>query len=163
MSVAYLQINNESYFADNASLSENDANLSYKRIGEQMQEDYSVTIGERYRSIDDAVFRAINEYSIDNWDGYGAKAVSASSYVTAQRFINMIPTTIPVPEIDVEANGNFIFEWYGGRRKVFDVVAERGDKLIFAVLDGDEKFSGTVVLRDEMPRRVIENLQPILR
>jgi len=163
MSRACLQINNQSYLADNASLSVNDANLPYKRIDELTQEDYSVTVGERYRSVDEAVFKAIIECSDDNWDGYNAKAVDIKSYVTAQKFIHMIPTTIPIPEIDIEVNGNFIFEWYAGRRKVIDVVAERGDILVFAVLDGDEKINGTVVLREEMPRRVIENLQPILR
>ncbi len=63
-----------------------------------------------------ALGEVYEECSEDNWDGYGASAVGVDTYLESQRFLQLLPTTIPFPEITVEPDGEIAFEWFEGPR-----------------------------------------------
>ena len=50
----------------------------------------SVTLGASYREASSALEEAYQEHSAENWDGYGAKAISPASYTLASRFLAKI-------------------------------------------------------------------------
>ena len=120
------------------------------------------TIGERGYRVNLALIDASIECSSNNWDGYGAKAVDLDSYLAAQKFWSMLPTTVPIPEISVDPDGEFIFEWYNGPRKVFSVIVERSHQLTYAGLFGDSKVYGNEYFEHELPLTILFNLQRTL-
>ena len=49
-----------------------------------------------------ALRNAFAECREDDWDGYGAKKVDNQSYEHSLRFLDMLPDTIPAPEVAVD-------------------------------------------------------------
>jgi len=52
------------------------------------------------------------EYSFENWDGYEAVPISIDAYSEAARFLKMLPSSIPEPNIIPEPDGGIGLEWY---------------------------------------------------
>jgi len=122
----------------------------------------SFSMGERDYRVKLALIDAFIECSSDNWDGYGAKAISFDSYLAAWIFWRMLPTTIPVPEISIDPDGEFTFEWYDEPRKVFSVIVEKGHRLTYAGLFGDNKVHGNEYFEHELPATILFNLRRVL-
>jgi len=118
----------------------------------------SVTLGASYREVSSALEEAYEEHSSENWDGYGAKAISPASYNLAFRFLETLPLSLPAPQVSVEPDGEIAFEWYMGPRRVFSVsVGAHGD-LSYAGLFGRSTAYGTEFFGDELPQKIVENL-----
>lgn len=96
------------------------------------------------------------EYSVDNWDGYNSEPVSRKAYLEAEKFIAMLPSSVGVPDIVPEPNGEIAFEWYRGKGFAF-IVSIGGDNAIsFAGLFGkSSKIHGTEYFGDKIPDNVI--------
>ena len=85
----------------------------------QMWGSESFTFG---RPLDDALislFEVYRECSYSDWDGYDAVAISEDAYEEAQKIINLLPSSIPMPEIVAEPTGDIGFEWRRDKRQVF--------------------------------------------
>jgi len=121
----------------------------------------SVTIGEFYRNTRQSLAKAADECSVENWDGYGAKAVDSSSYVNALYFSQLLPVNIPIPEIYVDPDGAITFEWYVGPRQVFSVSMGSNNELVYAGLFGANKTHGTEHLDDELPETILDNIHRV--
>jgi hypothetical protein len=110
----------------------------------------------------DTLLQEINEVfeecSVDNWDGYDAKAIDYDSYIEAIRFARSLPTTIPLPEIAVDPDGEVSFEWYQGPRRVFIMSIGSRNEIIYAGLFGFNKVNGTECFYDEIPKTILDNL-----
>ncbi len=52
-----------------------------------------------------------NRYSIPNWDGYGAKAITLETIAAARRFIRDLPETFGDPDVAPGADGTVGLEW----------------------------------------------------
>ena len=52
-----------------------------------------------------------NRYSIPNWDGYGAKAITPETITAARRFIRDLPETFGEPDVAPGADGTIGLEW----------------------------------------------------
>jgi hypothetical protein len=130
----------------------------------EMQQEISnsFTIGERDYQVNLALIDTFIECSSNNWDGYGAKAVDFDNYVAARKFWNILPTTVPIPETSVDPDGEFIFEWYNGPRKIFSVIVEKGHQLTYAGLFGENKVYGNEYFEYELPTTILFNLQRAL-
>lgn len=98
------------------------------------------------------------ECSVDNWDGYDAKAISIDSYREAIRFARSLPTMTPLPEIAVDPDGEVALEWYEGPRKVFTVSIGSRNEITYAGLFGFNKVNGTECFYDEIPKAILDNL-----
>jgi len=162
MNTACGAIRNEGYLVSypNRGVSDDARRIAEREKEIQADISESVTVG--YRQMSQAICEAFEECSVDNWDGYNAKAIDLGSLNEAVRFSQMLPTTIPAPEIDVDADGEFVFEWYKGPRRVFSVIVEGTNELTYAGLFGVNKTNGTEYFGDELPKTILDNLQRLL-
>jgi hypothetical protein len=134
-----------------------------KAVGRQARElqeisDQSVTIGWHHREMVRRLGMAIAKSSVDDWDGYGAKAVDLDSVPSAIWFARLLPMHVPIPDIYVDPDGEIAFEWYLGPRRVFSVTVRRNDELAYAGLFGVNKIYGVEYLDDELPETVLDNI-----
>jgi hypothetical protein len=116
---------------------------------------YSVTLDEK--AIIQDLNKVLDEFSFDNWDGYGAKAIDIDSYRRAIRFVRSLPTTIPHPEITIDPDGEVSFEWYEGPRRVFTISIGGRNDITYAGLFGFNKVNGTECFYDEIPKAILDN------
>lgn len=162
MNAACVAIRNESFLVNYPNCGVSDDAYMLVRKEEEIQSAISESVTVGYKQMLQAIFEALEECSVNNWDGYNAKAIDPGSFEEALRFSGMLPTTIPIPETDVDASGEFVFEWHKGPRKVFSVVVEGNNVLTYAGLFGTNKTSGTEYFGDELPKTILDNLQRLL-
>ncbi len=118
----------------------------------------SITFGEHIAKVMEGLIREKEEHSIDNWDGYGAKAINIDSYGYALNFALSLPSSIPVPEIYVNPDGYVTFEWYEAKRKVFTVIVGNRNELAYAGLYGGSRTYGVEYMYEEIPENIIGNI-----
>ena len=125
-----------------------------------VQNEYINTVStfDRLNPIFDMIIDLIAECLTDNWDGYGAKALQTHSYIGALKFLYLLPTTTPHPDISVDPDGELVFEWYKAPRKVFSVSIGTNSELVYAGLYGLNKVNGTELFTDEIPNTILENI-----
>src|SRR6266567_1564275 len=102
---------------------------------------------------------AYAEASTDNWDGYGAQAVTYSVKLRAEEFLDALPAGVPRPAIAADPDGEVAFEWYVAPRQVFSVSVGDGYEVAYAGLFGVNKTHGTEYFMDELPAEVMNNLR----
>jgi hypothetical protein len=134
-----------------------------QRETEELQKDFSrsITFGEHLSKMLENLFQAKQEHSIDNWDGYGAKAIDEQSYENAIRFVLSLAPDIPTPEIAVEPDGEVVFEWYGGKRKVFSISMGSRNELTYAGLYGISKTYGVEYFYGNIPDTLLDNISRV--
>jgi len=121
----------------------------------------SITFGEHLCEMLENLLKAKEEYSVDNWDGYGAKAIDEFSYEKAVRFALSLPSIIPTPEIHVDPDGEVRFEWYEGPRRVFSVSIANNYELSYAGLFGANKTYGIEQFHDDIPDAILDNIERV--
>lgn len=121
----------------------------------------SITFGEHIAKAVEGLIIAKEEHSIDNWDGYGAKAINIDSYEYALNFALSLPSSIPVPEVYVNPDGYVTFEWYEAKRKVFTVSVGNRNELAYAGLYGASKTYGVEYMYEEIPENIIRNINRV--
>ncbi len=114
----------------------------------------SITVGEPRRTAQEALDAAYATAQVDDWDGEGSARVEPSTYVYANQFLRLLPITIPVPEIAADTDGEILFEWDFGRRRVFSVSVGRDGTLTFAALIGYTKTHGTEHFHEALPSAI---------
>jgi hypothetical protein len=125
-----------------------------------IQDDYAstLTMADRLR----LAFKALNdtriECSINDWDGYGARALQSNSFVEAYHFLRLLPTNTPLPEVSLDPDGDIVFEWYRAPRQVFSISVGINGELVYAGLFGSNKANGTEFFEDEVPKTILDNL-----
>jgi len=113
--------------------------------------------------VDDAIkelYEIYIENSEDDWDGYGAAALSYDAYFEASKILMIIPTSLPMPEVAAEPDGGIGLEWYKEKGYSF-VISVNGKGIIsYAGLFGSgnetygsESFSGL------LPKTIIDGLR----
>jgi hypothetical protein len=110
-----------------------------------------VAVGQAKRAAQEALAAAYPAARADGWDGAGSARVEPSTYVYADQFLRLLPSSASLPDITVDNDGEIIFEWDQGRRQVFSVSVGRDGTLTFAGLFGHTKIHGTEHLREALP------------
>ena len=119
-------------------------------------------LGERLRAAFENLDEIIESCSHENWDSYGAKIISDSAYREARRFIQLLPSTIPQPNISPEPSGGITLEWYKDLNHVFYVILSGTGVVTYAGLYGvDNQDSGTVYFGDSLPTSIIDKIRSI--
>ncbi|MDR4504735.1 MAG: hypothetical protein MRK01_08095 [Candidatus Scalindua sp.] len=122
----------------------------------------NITLGEPiYKNIE-SLINIFEECSTDNWDGYGAKALTESSLNEALRFIRSLPITMPSPELSIEPSGEIAFEWHIAPRKTFCVSVD-DNLLTYAGIFGSSKTHGTEYFEYEIPKTIIDCIQRVFQ
>ena len=104
------------------------------------------------------------ECSEDNWDGYGATAVSEAVFLRAEALIRALPTEedFPVPEFAAEPDGAISFDWLPARTKTFTLSVNSTDRLAYAWIDGIDRGHAAEQFTDgNFPKRALEELKRI--
>jgi hypothetical protein len=160
MTITCAESINASFFAfpSNLGVSSEAEELEKQTIDLQEILTESIIIGKHYKEVLMYLFEAFNEYSFDNWDGYGAKAVDPFSCSKAIHFSKQLPMNIPIPEIQIDTDGEVRFEWYRSPRQVFSITVRPNGELAYAGLFGASKTHGTEYLDDELPSVVLDNI-----
>ncbi len=99
----------------------------------------------------------------DDWDGYGAKAISQDAYQMAHRFVCALPPHFPRPRVVTDPDGWFAFEWTRGSRKSVVVSVDPDYRLHFSALLGQSEHEGSERFFDRLPESVEGLLQRLYR
>ena len=135
---------------DDRALSE-EAQVLHRRFGEATEFSGSVTVGEPKRTVQEAIDAAYKMAQVDDWDGEGSARVEPSTCGYASQFFMLLPSAIPLPEITADTDGEILFEWNLGRRRIFSVSIGRDGTLTYAALFGYTKTYGTEHFREALP------------
>jgi hypothetical protein len=130
---------------------------------EALQWDFAqtITIGGLYEKTHRSIAEASKWAAVGNWDGYGAKPIDPDSCLRAIHFSKLLPMYVPIPEIDVDTDGEVRFEWYRGPRRLFSVAVRGNGELTYAGLFGVSKTHGTEYLSDELPKVILDNVSRV--
>jgi len=103
-----------------------------------------------------------SECADNDWDGYGAKAMTAATYDEAIRFLNSLPSNVPLPEIIPEPSGEIGFEWNNGINKILAASVGGTNMITYAgILGKSNKAHGTEIFNDSTPANILENIKRI--
>ncbi len=101
-----------------------------------------------------------DECSIENWDGYGARAITQETYFEASKLLELIPTSYPMPDICPEPNGGIGLEWYKERGYSLIVSVSGRNIIIYAGLFGENNEAhGTEHFTNSMPQVILNFLK----
>lgn len=123
--------------------------------------DPSITLTSRVTEA--ALTDAYRQAQTDNWDGYGAKAVTPDQYEWAKLFVSLLPTTAPPAEASADPDGELSLEWRTGPWRTFSVSIGPGGRLTYAGLFGRRARShGTEYFVSEIPKAITINLRRLV-
>jgi hypothetical protein len=150
----------DSFFSPHTDRGISEDAESLRTLVKEVHKDVSLseTLGKAYREAIDALGNSYKECTAKDWDGNGAAAATLGDLITAERFLRTLPTSLPSPEISVDPDGEFAFEWYNDR-DVLSVSIGRANKISYAARFGRSRIHGTEFFGDELPRVIIENLE----
>jgi len=121
----------------------------------------TMTIGRHYWETRRSLAHALESLAADNWDGYGAKPVDADSCLKAIQFSRLLPMDIPVPETEVDTDGEVRFEWYRSPRQVLSVAVGGDGRLAYAGLFGASRIHGTEYFSDQLPNTILDSIRRV--
>lgn len=121
----------------------------------------NMTIGRHCWETRRSLAEALESLAVDNWDGYGAKAVDTDSCLKAIQFSRLLPMDIPVPEIEIDTDGEVRFEWYRNPRQVLSVAVGGDGGLAYAGLFGASRIHGTEYFSDELPNTILDSIRRV--
>lgn len=114
----------------------------------------SVSLDEPFQESVQALLEVFKEASHADWDGYGARPVSAATLSQALAFLALLPATLPRPEVSGHPDGELAFEWSFGRRQILTVSINQSGKLSYAALIGQVQQHGTEFILDRLPETI---------
>jgi hypothetical protein len=111
--------------------------------------------GAPLRSGIQAVLDAAIESGCENWDGYGARPLQQPAILNAVRLLKRIPSTSPVEDVYVDADGDVLLEWRSSSRSSFTVAVNGRGELHFAGVFGRNRVRGReIFLGENLPEAV---------
>jgi hypothetical protein len=101
------------------------------------------------------------ETSVEGWDGYSARPIDQDAYYCARIFIQALPTTVPLPEVSVDPDGEVAVDWAFGKGLRFSVSVGGRGRLTFVSVLGNRTLEGTEWLDTGIPSAVLNELTAI--
>lgn len=95
-----------------------------------------------------------DDYSDDDWDGYGAKGLGGGTLMQAEQFLRSLPFSIPLPEVLPEPTGAVALEWRG-QNAIFVVSVSDTGRLVYAGRFGKAKNNGVDYFADGVPPGIL--------
>jgi hypothetical protein len=97
-----------------------------------------------------------------NWDGHGALPLDARAAEQALRFIQALPTTVPVPDVSADPDGEVDLLWQTDPTRTISVSVGPNGRLTYAALMGTAQSYGTEWLANEIPQAILDSLARVL-
>jgi hypothetical protein len=98
-----------------------------------------------------ALDEAVRECSEYDWDGYGAAPASELSVEWAGRMLEVVPSTMPSPEVAFDPGGDVLFEWISDHERVLSVSIGTAGEVRFALRTPAAKLTGIEAFTDALP------------
>jgi hypothetical protein len=157
-----VDINSYSPFQPSAAVSA-EADMLHAFTKREFREFYNppVSLTEVLSETIKSMIDVYDETSLPNWDGYDAKEVTFPSLYEAWKFIQLMPSTIPAPEVVPEPSGAIAFEWKKGPNH-FVVSFQGVAEIMYAGIFGVNRHHGVESFKDSLPRSIMENLQAFI-
>jgi hypothetical protein len=121
----------------------------------------SSAMGVRYMRVQDALASLVLEAARDNWDGYGSAPVDRASLGFAKRVAQMLPVSLPEPEVTVDPDGEVSFDWECGKRQRLSFSVGPSGTFRYAGIVGGSETYGTEPWRDGIPEAIVGLLQKV--
>lgn len=118
-----------------------------------------MTIGSSLEYTVLSLIEVYKECSVANWDGYGANPLSKDSIFEAYKFIDLIPSSFPMPQVVAEPSGEIGLEWHKDKGLIFAISFSGNNMISYAGIFGSNKTHGTEYFGDTIPTIIIENLK----
>lgn len=99
----------------------------------------------------------------DDWDGYGAKAITGEAFEMARRFVMSLPPQFPRPRVVTDPDGWFAFEWYRGKGRSLVVSVDPAYRVHYSALLGMAEQDGAEPFFNVLPKPVELLLQRLYR
>src|SRR5437870_397022 len=96
-----------------------------------------------------------SECSHENWDGYGAAAVSTAAVANAARLIRVLPAQLPLPDPGAEPDGCVSLEWYASPSWLVSVSVPPEDRLDYVAWLRNRKEHGSCSFMNEAPASLV--------
>lgn len=94
-----------------------------------------------------------------NWDGYGAKPVGRLALRQASKFLEMLPISLPAPEVAPEPDGEVALEWFGSGNRVFSVSLNGSANVSYAgYFENGATAHGTEIFNDSVPLAILQGI-----
>jgi hypothetical protein len=119
----------------------------------------SSAMGAQYMRVQNALASLVGEASRANWDGYGSEPVDRGSLAFAKRLAQMLPVSLPEPEVAVDPDGEVSFDWECGKRHRLSLSVGPNGTLRYAGIVGGSETYGTEPWRDGIPETIVRLLQ----
>lgn len=108
------------------------------------------------------LIRLYQECNQDNWDGEGARLITPATLREAQRLLEVIPSSIRIPDFFPEPTGAIAFEWYLSPNRVYVLSLSGRRRLEYAGLLGNGgETHGHWFYGGELPRLAGEHLREL--
>ncbi len=102
------------------------------------------------------------ECAVGNWDGYGAKAISAGAFEEAFAILNALPMRMRLPELTPEPDGSIGMEWENGPARILALSVNGTGVVVYAgMLGKGSKAHGTEVFNDSLPESILGYIQRV--
>lgn len=85
-----------------------------------------------------ALARVLTECAVADWDGYGAHAVSTATALRAERFLDLLPSTLTPPDIVPDPDGSLSISWYFDKPLQLTISIAANGPLHFAGILGED-------------------------
>ena len=122
----------------------------------------SMALGDFRRKLLEELISAVGEVQEEGWDGYEARPVDPSAFGYAIQFMSGLDSSLPLPEIGVDTDGDIAFEWDYGPRRVISIRIGRDGTIHYAGLIGHEPFHGTEFLHEEIPLAISSGIERVV-
>lgn len=97
-----------------------------------------------------------DECSSDNWDGYGASALSSLALNETKQFISQMPIWMSEPELVPEPSGDVGLQWDFGKNKMLTISFSGDNSLVYAAILGSPKRKkyGSEIFNRTIPEEI---------
>lgn len=114
----------------------------------------SVSLDEAFRGTAYSLAAIAEDAGEDDWDGFGARAVTSSTVEKARAFLRNLPSTVEMPEVSAHPDGELSFYWARGPQNTLVVSVSSAGRLSFASLHGQRHLYGTEYLVNGLPSSI---------
>lgn len=120
----------------------------------------TITIGDRQKRLLKLLADALVEWVDRNSD---EATHDPRSLTYAERFAQLLPLDVPLPDVYCDAHGDFTFEWDLGRRAIFAASVGRDGSISYSGLYGTTAQHGDENLGLAIPRAVVEGIRRLAK
>ena len=122
----------------------------------------SISVDVSRAETEKSIVELLNLDKQQDWDGDGVQSVSRDAVVQALIFLQLIPKSLPEPEVTAHPDGEVGLTWAFGRRKVLSVAIAPSGKVSFASLVGYRSLNGKEYIVGKLPQSIALALQQVL-